>query len=129
MIITLECLRNGTHSFIDHAVKVLEVARTTLRCRVKGGRTRQQARELIQLLIQQQEKALADWITSATASAHPIIHRYIKEMAQGIRENQADVQREYLQGSKLSTSIMNSTRLYKKTTLALKLSITVMNLV
>jgi hypothetical protein len=37
-----------------------------------------------------------DWISSATSAGHPITHRYIKEMAQGIRESRGDVQPEYL---------------------------------
>jgi len=96
MEIALEGLCNGTYTSIDHAVKVLGVSRTTLRRRVKGGKTRKEAREPTQLLTQQEEKALADWITSATAAGHPITHRYIKEMVQGIRESRADVQPEYL---------------------------------
>ena len=55
-----------------------------------------QQKEPVQLLIQQEEKALADWITSATAAGHPITHRYIKEMAPGIRESRRDVDAEYL---------------------------------
>ena len=50
----------------------------------------------MQLLSQQEEKALADWITSATATGHPIAHRYIKEMVQGIRESRTDIESEYL---------------------------------
>jgi hypothetical protein len=96
MEIALEGLRDGTYMSIDHAVKALGVSRTTLRRRVKGGKTRKEAREPAQLLTQQEEKALADWITSATAAGHPITHRYIKDMAQGIRESRADVQPEYL---------------------------------
>jgi len=50
----------------------------------------------MQLLTQHEEKALADWITSATVTAHPVTHHYIKEMVQGIRKSRADVQPEYL---------------------------------
>jgi hypothetical protein len=64
-------------------VKELGVARTTLRRRVNGGKTRKEAREPTQLLTQQEEKALADWITSATAAGRPITHRYIKEWHKG----------------------------------------------
>ena len=92
----LEGLRDGTYTTIDHAVKVLVVSRTTLHRRVKGGTTRKEAREPMQLLTQHEEKALADWITSATVTGHPVTHRYIKGMAQGIRESRADVQPEYL---------------------------------
>ena len=77
-------------------MKALGVVRITLRRRVNGGKTRKEAREPTQLLTQQEEKALVDWITSATAAEHPITHRSIKEMAQGIRESRADIQPEYL---------------------------------
>jgi len=47
---------------------------------VKAEKTRKEAREPTQLLTQQEEKALADWITSATAAGHPITGRYIREI-------------------------------------------------
>ena len=96
MEIALEGLRDRTYTSIDHTVKALGVARTTLRRRVNGGKTRKEVREPTQLLTQQEEKALADWITSATAAEHPITHRYIKEIAHRIRESRADIQPEYL---------------------------------
>ena len=94
--IALQGLRDGIYMSIDHAVKALGVSRTTLRRRMKGGKSRKEGKEPVQLLTQQEEKALADWITSATAAGHPITHRYIKKMAQGIRESRRDVDAEYL---------------------------------
>jgi len=73
MNIAIDGIRDGTYMSIDHAVTSLGVARTTLRRRMKGGKTRKEARESMQLLTHQKEKALADWITSATASGHPIL--------------------------------------------------------
>lgn len=43
--VALEGLRDKTYTSIDHAVKALGVARTTLRRRVNGGKTRKEARE------------------------------------------------------------------------------------
>jgi hypothetical protein len=96
MQIAIEGIEDGTYMSIRHAAKALVVSRATLARRLKGGKTKQEAREPTQLLTQQEEKALADWITGATASGHPITHRYIKEMAQGIRESRAGGQPEYL---------------------------------
>jgi len=50
----------------------------------------------MQSLSQQEKRALADWITSATVAGHPITHRYINEMAQRIRESRGDIEPEYL---------------------------------
>jgi len=96
MQVALDGLRDGTYTSIRLAATALGVSRASLHRRVNGGKSRKEAREPTQLLSQQEEKALADWITSATAAGHPITHRYIKEMAQGIRESRTDIESEYL---------------------------------
>jgi hypothetical protein len=63
---------------------------------VKGGKTKQEAREPSQLLSYQEEKALVDWVTRSTMSVHSITPHYMKEMAQGIRESHVGVQPECL---------------------------------
>ena len=96
MKIAVDGVQNGTYMSVDHAVKALGVSRTTLRRRLKGGKTRKEAREPTQLLTVQEEKALADWITNATALGNPVTHSYIKEVAEGIRTSRADVVNEFL---------------------------------
>ena len=96
MQVALDGLRDGTYTSIRLAATALGVSRASLHRRVNGGKSRKEAREPTQLLSQQEEKALADWITSATAAGHPITHRYIKEMAQGIRESRGDIEPKYL---------------------------------
>ena len=94
--IALKGIRNGTYVSIDHAVKVLDVARTTLRRSMKGGKTRKEAREATQLLTAQDEKAIVDWITTATTSGNPVTHSYIREMADAIRASYANAPDEFL---------------------------------
>ena len=89
-------MQDGTYRSIDHAVKELGVPRTTLRRRLKGGKTRKEARELTQLLTVQEENALANWISNATASGNPVTHSYIKEVAEGIRTSRTNVVNEFL---------------------------------
>jgi Tc5 transposase DNA-binding domain len=96
MKITVEGVQDSTYISINRAVKALGVARTTLRRRLKGGKTRKEAREATQLLTAQEEKALADWITNATMSGNPVTHSYIKEVAEGIRTSHTDVANKYL---------------------------------
>ena len=60
MKITVEGIQDGTYMSIDHAVKALNVPRTTLHRRLKGGKTWKEAREATQLLTAQEEKTLAD---------------------------------------------------------------------
>jgi len=94
--IAIEGIETGTYMSIDHAAKALGVSRTTLRRRLKGGKTRKQARESMQLLSAQEEKALVDWIANAAASGNPVTQAYIKEVAEGIRKSRTEVTPEYL---------------------------------
>ena len=83
----LDRLADGTYLTVCQAVEALNVSEATLRRHLKGGRTRQQGREDIQLLTRQEEKALANWVSGATAAGNPVDRRYIMEMAQGMRES------------------------------------------
>jgi len=73
MNVAVEGVQNGTYRSIDHAVKALGVSRTTLRRRLKGGKTRKEAREPTQLLTVQEEKALADWIINARQTPRKLL--------------------------------------------------------
>jgi stalled ribosome alternative rescue factor ArfA len=94
--IALKGIRDGTYMSIDHTVKVLGVARTTLQRRMKGGKTRKEAREATQLLTAQDEKVTVDWISTATASGNPVTHSYIREMAHTIRASYVNTPDKFL---------------------------------
>ena len=97
--IALQALADGTYMSTDHAVTSLEVSKTTLIHRLKGGKSRQEGRETFQLLTPQEEKALADWISNATAAGNPINQQYIKELADEMRWSRvdhSDVQEQFL---------------------------------
>src|SRR5436190_13113194 len=72
MEIAVMGVQDGTYLSIDEAVKLLKVPRTTLCRRMKGGKSRKEAREKTQLLTCQEEKALADWISKATVAGNPV---------------------------------------------------------
>jgi len=97
--IALQGLADGTYMSTDHAVTSLGVSKTTLIRRLKGGKSRQEGRETFQLLTPQEEKALADWISNATAAGNPINQQYIKELADEMRRSRvdhSDVQEQFL---------------------------------
>ena len=85
--LAVQRLADGTYASVSEAVDALKVSKSTLHRHLKGGLTRQQAHEKDQLLTRQEEKALANWITGATAMGNPVDRRYIVEMAQSMREN------------------------------------------
>ena len=88
-ILTIEGLADGTYANTAQAAAAVGIAETTLRRRLKGGKTRAEAREAQQQLTCQDEKALVDWISHATASSNPVPYQYIKEMAEAIRASRA----------------------------------------
>lgn len=94
--IAMEGLADGTYDSVRQAVDALNVSETTLRRHLKGGLTRQQAREKDQLLTHQEEKVLAKWISAATAAGNPVDRRYVLEMAQGMRENRTPLPEGFL---------------------------------
>jgi Tc5 transposase DNA-binding domain len=49
---------------------------------LNGGIPRSEAKESRQLLTNQDEKALAKWISTSTATGNPVQHRVIHEMAE-----------------------------------------------
>ena len=97
--IALQGLADGMYMSTDHAVTSLGVSKTRLIRRLKGGKSRQEGRETFQLLTPQEEKALADWISNATAAGNPINQQYIKELADEMRWSRvdhSDVQEQFL---------------------------------
>src|SRR5204863_7890860 len=73
------------------AARETGASKATLLRRLKGGRTRAEAREEQQMLSQAQEKALVSWITNLTATGHPAHHDFIREMAEEIRKTSGPV--------------------------------------
>lgn len=75
-------VKDGTYRSIDHAAKELGVSKATLHRRLKAGKSRSEAKEPAQRLTPQEEKAMASWISSSTATGNPVHHDFIREMAE-----------------------------------------------
>src|SRR5271170_3244673 len=74
--------KEGLYQSVNHAANECGVSQSTLSRRLKGGKSRREGQENNQLLTPQEEKALAFWISTATAAGHPIQHDFIREMAE-----------------------------------------------
>jgi hypothetical protein len=83
--LALEGVWNSTYADAKHAADSLGVSASTLSKRLKGRKSKSEARETQQHLSRQEEKALVDWISQATAAGNPVPHEYIKEMAEEIK--------------------------------------------
>src|SRR5579859_3427282 len=84
MQMALAGMSDGTYMTIDQAVK--GVPRTTLYRRWNSRKSRTEAKENAQLLTRQEERALAQWISTSTATGNPVRHSFILEMAEKIRQ-------------------------------------------
>jgi len=84
--LALAGLKDGTYSSIGDAHKELGVSTSTLDRRVKGGKSRAEAKENQQLLTISEEEVLAAWISRATATGNPVQHSFIREMAEQLRK-------------------------------------------
>jgi hypothetical protein len=94
--IAVEGIRNGIYQSVRQASIALGLSRTILTRRLKGGKTRTEAREAQQLLTCQEEKALVEWISQATATGNPVPHQYIREMVEEIRASRGNGNGEFL---------------------------------
>jgi hypothetical protein len=83
--LALEGVWNSTYADAKHAADSLGVSASTLSKRLKGRKSKSEACETQQHLSRQEEKALVDWISQATAAGNPVPHEYIKEMAEEIK--------------------------------------------
>src|SRR5579864_903021 len=63
------------------AARAFGVSEASLGRRVKGGKSRYEARESQQALRKAEEKALERWIGRLTATGHPTTHEFIRETA------------------------------------------------
>jgi len=106
MVTAIEGIRNGVYNGPTHAAAELGVALSTLKKRLKGRKSRAEAREAQQELTRHEEKALVDWVSRATAVDNPVPHPYIKEMAEEIRKTREGEKGEYLRP--LGTSWMEA---------------------
>jgi hypothetical protein len=75
-------IKDGTYRSVDHAVKETGVSKATLHRRLKGGKSRSEAKQSVQRLTPQEESALAAWISISTATGNPVQHDFIREMAE-----------------------------------------------
>ena len=94
--IAIEGIKNGTYTGPKHAAVELGVSASTLKKRLRGRKSRAEVREAQQQLTHQEEKALVDWISQATAMGNPVPHQYIKEMAEEIRKSRKGETEEFL---------------------------------
>lgn len=79
-------LSSGEYGTPYQAAKALGLSESTLHRRIRGGKSRAEAREGQQILSKAEEKALEGWITRLTATGHPASHDFIQEMAEEIRK-------------------------------------------
>ncbi|TLD09765.1 hypothetical protein PspLS_11574 [Pyricularia sp. CBS 133598] len=63
------------------AAKIWSVSRTTLKRRVEGGTTRQQAHEQYQILSPEQELFLCGWIENEEQAGRAPTHQFVREFA------------------------------------------------
>jgi len=96
MAMAIEGVKNGVYTGPKHAATELGVSESTLKKRLNGRKSRAQAREAQQQLTRQEEKALVDWISQATAAGNPVPHPYVKEMAEEIRKSREGERGEFL---------------------------------
>ena len=89
-------LEDGTYKTSYEAAKDTGASRRTLDRRLKGGLTRQQARELDQALSTDEERALAHWIRQLSATGHPVTHPFLCELAEEIRKPRVDSENNFV---------------------------------
>jgi hypothetical protein len=77
----LEDLRTRKFTSIRAAATAHGLKRSTLTNRYNGGRSRQTARVAQQLLSQEQEISLVEWILSLEKQGHALTHAQVREMA------------------------------------------------
>ena len=75
-------IKDGIYRSIDYAAKELKVSKATLHRRLNGGKSRSEVKEPAQRLTPQEEKAMASWISSSTATGNSVQHDFIREMAE-----------------------------------------------
>jgi len=75
-------IKDRTYRSIDHVAKELGVSKATLHRQMNGGKSRGEAKQAAQRLTPQEEKALASWISTSTATGNPVQHDFICEMAE-----------------------------------------------
>ena len=85
----IAAVKEGKYLSANHAANELGVPASTLKRRLKGGKSRSEGQEQHQLLTPQEEKALAMWISTATAVGNPIQHDFIREMAEELIKQRA----------------------------------------
>lgn len=81
----LKGITNKTYKSAHDAAKKLSVPRATLYDRLKNRKSRSQAREAQQHLLESEERVLAQWIRQLTISGTPAQYSTVKEMAEHIR--------------------------------------------
>ena len=80
-------LADGTYVNANQAVDAIGAPRATLFRHLHGGKTRREANVHNQALTPAEESALVTFVKRATALGHPIVHAYLRELAEVLRKN------------------------------------------
>jgi len=84
-------IKSGQFKSVYTAAKALKLPEDTIRRRIKGGKTRSEARQKQQLLSKNQEQTLLKWIKGLTLSGYAPSHRILREVAEEVRSNKCRV--------------------------------------
>ena len=84
-------VKSGKYKSPYAAAKALGVNLTTVLHRMKGGLTRQEARQQQQLLSKTQEETLLKWIKELTISGYAPSHHILREVAEDIRADRCRI--------------------------------------
>src|SRR5271154_1975399 len=80
-------LSDGTYENANQAVNATGAPRAKLFRHLHGGKTRREANIQNQALTPAEESALVTFVKRATALGHPIVHTYLRELAEVLRKN------------------------------------------
>ena len=81
----LEAVQSGWFKSNREAARALDVPKSTVCDRAKGRSTKTRAYEDEQILSNEEEKELVEWIKKLTSCGYPSKHFAVQEMAQAIR--------------------------------------------
>lgn len=86
MQMALADTRDGNYVGAYQAAKALGVSKSSLLRHLNGGLSKHGAKEKHQRLSKEEEKALANRISTSTATGNPVQHSFIREMEEKLRK-------------------------------------------
>jgi Tc5 transposase DNA-binding domain len=88
-------LADGMYISVDDVVKALGVKCTSLYCRIRGVMSRSDATAACQVLTKQEERELAKWISTSTATGNPVHRSFVREVAEKLCQRCVDSEPNY----------------------------------